>query len=124
MIRPARIQTRRESQAREAAILQGELEALEEDIAAARTRARAATRLGLDLHAHAERHPPPFGDPVELPDGARILVRPIGPDDRHELELCFRHLGALSRYERFRARMHRLTPSHLRYLTEVDHDSH
>jgi GNAT superfamily N-acetyltransferase len=46
------------------------------------------------------------------------------PDDRRELELGFRHLGALSRYERFRGPVERLTPSQLAYFTQVDHESH
>lgn len=124
MMKPAPVHTKRESQARQYAVLVGELDALGKDIAAARETARRATSGGLAFHAHEEPHPRPHGEPVRLADGARILVRPIEPEDQHELELGFRHLGALSRYERFRGPTERLTPSQLAYFTQVDHDAH
>jgi RimJ/RimL family protein N-acetyltransferase len=117
--------TKRDSQEREYASLVGELDALGEDIAGAREAARRATKGGLDLfHVDHELHPRPHGEPAQLGDGSKILVRPIEPDDRRELELGFRHLGALSRYERFRGPVERLTPSQLSYFTQVDHESH
>ena len=124
MFKPPRIRTKRDSQEREYAVLVGELNALDKDIAAARAAARKATSGGFELHAHEETHPAPHGEPVRLSDGSRILVRPIEREDRHELELGFRHLGALSRYERFRGPVDRLTPSQLAYFTQVDHDAH
>lgn len=105
-------------------MLAGELDALGKDIAAARGAARRATSGGIDLHAHHEPHPPPHGEPVRLIDGSTILVRRVEPGDQHELQLGFRHLGALSRYERFRGPTDDLTPRQLAYFTEVDHDAH
>ena len=119
--RPAH--TTRASQRREYASLVGELDALGKDIAAAREGARRAIAGSIHLQAHDEQHPPPHGDPVQLSDGSWILVRPIEPEDQHELELGFRHLGALSRYERFLGPTDHLTPSQVVYFTEVDHDT-
>lgn len=124
MTKAAKIRTKRDSQEREYALLAGELEALGKDIAAAREAAWRATNGGIELHMHDELHPPPRGEPVQLSDGSTILVRPIEPADQHELKLGFRHLGALSRYERFRGPTDELTPSQLAYFTEVDHDTH
>jgi RimJ/RimL family protein N-acetyltransferase len=123
MLKPA-IRTKRDSQEREYATLVGELDALGKDIVAARVAARQATSGGLNFHGDHESHRPPHGDPLRLSDGSRIFVRPIEPEDQHELEMGFRHLGALSRYERFRGAMDRLTPSQLAYFTQVDHDTH
>jgi RimJ/RimL family protein N-acetyltransferase len=124
MSKPA-TRTRRSSQEREYAVLVGELDALGEDIAAAREAARRATSGGVDLfHLQPEPHRRPHGEPVQLLDGSKILVRPIEPEDQHELEMGFRHLGALSRYERFLGPTDRLTPSQVAYFTQVDHDTH
>lgn len=124
MLKPAATHTKRESQAREYAVLVGELDALGKDIDAARAAARRATRGGLKLHVDHESHPRPRGEPVQLSNGSTILVRPIEPEDRHELELGFRHIGALSRYERFREPTESLTPAQLTFFTQVDHDRH
>jgi RimJ/RimL family protein N-acetyltransferase len=123
MLKP-QIHTKRESQAAEYALLKGELDALGKDIEAARESARRATSGGLSLRAHEAPHPRPHGEQVRLPDGSTILVRPIEPEDQHELAAGFRHLGAVSRYERFRGPTDRLTPAELAFLTQVDHNAH
>ena len=57
------------------------------------------------LHLHAEpAAEPPSGEAVRLTDGAQIVIRPVCPDDRDELQVAFAHLGALSRFRRFGAR--------------------
>lgn len=112
------------SREREYATLVDQLHALEQDIAAARETARRAAKLRFDLHARPEAAPPPHGELVGLRDGAQIVIRPIEPEDLHELELGFQHLGALSRYQRFRAPVDHLSRRQLTYLTHVDHDSH
>ena len=109
---------------REVAKLAGELEALGKDIALARESAPRATSGGLDFHSDHDPIPPPHGEPVRLSDGSRILVRPIEPDDQHQLEMGFRRLGALSRYERFRGPIDQLTAEQLAYFTQVDHATH
>lgn len=124
MTKPTTKRMKGDSQRREYALLAGELDALGKDIAAARGDARRATGSGIDFHSHDEPHPRPRGEPVQLSDGSTILVRQIEPGDQHELQLGFRHLGALSRYERFRGPTDELTPSQVAYFTKVDHDAH
>jgi GNAT superfamily N-acetyltransferase len=63
------------------------------------------------------------GERVRLADGAEIVVRPIGPGDRHDLGVGVQHLSALSRFRRFRAPIKRLSPAQLAELTNVDHES-
>lgn len=59
-----------------------------------------------------------------LRDGARIVVRPIEPEDKGALVEGFEHLSERSRYRRFLTPTLRLTDAQLRYLTEVDHENH
>jgi RimJ/RimL family protein N-acetyltransferase len=110
---------------REYAVLVAELHALDEEIAAARAVAPRATHgAGLDLHTHRDAPRPPSGEHVRLADGAEIVIRPIEPGDRTELEHGFEHLSALSRLRTFGAPVDHLTSRRLTELTEVDHDSH
>lgn len=60
----------------------------------------------------------------QLPDGTRLLVREVRPDDRALLELGFQHFGSESRYRRFLQPKNALTEHDLRYLTEVDGRDH
>jgi RimJ/RimL family protein N-acetyltransferase len=110
---------------RERATLEGELDALDQDIAAARAGLRRITARGwLGLGGRRAAAPRPRGERVRLADGAEILIRPIEPDDVAELKRGFEHLGALSRYRRFLAPIDRLSPAQLNFLTHVDHRSH
>jgi RimJ/RimL family protein N-acetyltransferase len=59
-----------------------------------------------------------------LRDGEAIVVRPIRPEDRDELADGIQRLSPESRYRRFFAPTDQLSPSQLRYLTEVDHHDH
>ena len=61
---------------------------------------------------------------VELSDGARIQIRPIGPADREALASGFSRLGLESRQMRFFGPVARLTEDQLTYLTDVDHHDH
>jgi GNAT superfamily N-acetyltransferase len=61
---------------------------------------------------------------VELSDGSRIDIRPLGPDDKAGLSAGFQRLSELSRYRRFLSPTSRLTSQQLAYLTEVDHRDH
>ena len=112
------------SEQREYARLAGELDALSQDIADARQDAARATKGRLDFHARRDAASAPHGEPVTLADGARILVRPIEPEDRHELDLGFRRLGSLSRYERFCGPIDGLASEQLAFLSAVDHHDH
>jgi RimJ/RimL family protein N-acetyltransferase len=109
---------------REYALLVAELGALEQDIAAARAAAwHAKHPAKLNLHAHHDPPPPPSGERVHLSDGGEIVIRPVEPGDRHEIELGFEHLSAMSRMRRFRHRVEHLTARQLTELTEVDHET-
>jgi RimJ/RimL family protein N-acetyltransferase/nucleotide-binding universal stress UspA family protein len=68
----------------------------------------------------------PAGDhvAVQLSDGARVLVRPIEPEDRDALAAGFERLSPESRYRRFFAPVPRLRKRDLDYLTRVDHHDH
>jgi RimJ/RimL family protein N-acetyltransferase len=61
---------------------------------------------------------------VALRNGARVLLRPIRPEDSEALALGFERLSEESRYRRFLSPIPRLSSSLLRYMTEVDHHDH
>ena len=60
----------------------------------------------------------------ELPDGTRIVIRPIRPRDKTRLVSGLRQLSLESIRRRFLAAKPRFTASELRYLTEVDGVNH
>jgi len=66
----------------------------------------------------------PETEPVELPGGRRIGIRPIRSEDRELLADAFQRLSPESRYRRFFAPLERLSEQDLSYLTEVDHKDH
>lgn len=61
-----------------------------------------------------------YAERVTLRDGTDVVVRTIRPDDKELLHRGFLRLSPESRYRRFFAAKHDLTPAELRYLTEVD----
>ncbi len=61
---------------------------------------------------------------ITLPDGSRIAIRPVEPDDRALLAEGFGRLSPESRYRRFFAPMPELSDRYLDYLTRVDHHDH
>jgi RimJ/RimL family protein N-acetyltransferase len=107
----------------ELAILQQELHALDDDIASARKASEQGRRGKLSFE-HDEPHAPVHGEPVTLPDGARIVIRPIEPDDAGELRRGLEHLSALSSFRRFRAHVEHVSPEELDELTRIDHVRH
>ena len=75
-------------------------------------------------YAHMAIHPYPAAleREVALADGARILVRPIRPEDA-TLERDFvARLSDESRYMRFMQALHELTPEMLSRFTQIDYD--
>ena len=64
------------------------------------------------------------GELVELRDGSRALIRPIGPEDRERLREGFEGASPESIYLRFLAPVPRLSSKQLTYLTAIDHDHH
>jgi RimJ/RimL family protein N-acetyltransferase len=61
---------------------------------------------------------------VRLDDGTRVVIRPIRPADRTLLERSRARFSDESMRRRFMGPKPRLTTTELRYLTEVDGDSH
>jgi GNAT superfamily N-acetyltransferase len=61
---------------------------------------------------------------VELRDGSRVEIRPLGPDDKEGLTAGFQRLSELSRYRRFLSPTAQLTAKQLAYLTDIDHHHH
>ena len=113
-----------ESWYHELVLLRGELHALDTDIAAARAGSERA-RDGAISFAHHEPSPLRLsGEPVRLPDGARIVIRPIEPEDAGELQRGLKHLSAMSSYRLFRAHVRHLSRDQLEYYTRVDHQRH
>ena len=55
-----------------------------------------------------------------LPDGARVLIRPIRPDDKGMLADGLRRLSPQSAQRRFLSPKRSFSRTELRYLTEVD----
>jgi RimJ/RimL family protein N-acetyltransferase len=107
---------------REFATLVAQLDALEDEIQAARQVSREARAgRGHDGHVPRETGPALRGERVTLADGAQIVIRPIEPEDVDELSAGFERLGALSRFRRFGQRINRLTRQQLFELTHVDH---
>ena len=61
---------------------------------------------------------------VELRDGSKVEIRPLGPADKQGLSAGFERLSELSRYRRFLSPTSHLTAKQLAYLTEIDHRDH
>ncbi len=59
-----------------------------------------------------------------LPDGTRILLRPIEAADKHRLSVALGRLSQETIRRRFFAAKPRFTTGELRYLTEVDGRNH
>ena len=59
-----------------------------------------------------------------LPDGTKLILRPIEPADKARLSRALGRLSAETIRRRFFAAKPRLTSSELRYLTEVDGHNH
>jgi RimJ/RimL family protein N-acetyltransferase len=59
-----------------------------------------------------------------LPDGTRIILRPIEPGDKARLSLALARLSRETIRKRFFAAKPRFTTGELRYLTEVDGHRH
>jgi nucleotide-binding universal stress UspA family protein len=62
--------------------------------------------------------------PVTLPGGGEVVLRPIEPGDGDALRAGFERLSPASRYRRFFTAVSTLSPSDVRYLTEIDHHDH
>ena len=63
-------------------------------------------------------------DILTLPDGGRVLLRPIRPDDAQRLREGFERLSPRSRYQRFLSSVDQLSDAQVQYLTEIDYSTH
>ena len=61
---------------------------------------------------------------ITLPDGARVILRPIAPDDAPLIAAGFDRLSEESRFRRFFTLDETLSPAQLTYLVDVDHHDH
>lgn len=57
-------------------------------------------------------------------DGTPVTIRPIRADDAGIEQDFVRHLSDDSRYNRFMAELRELSPTKLRYFTQIDYDRH
>jgi nucleotide-binding universal stress UspA family protein/GNAT superfamily N-acetyltransferase len=61
---------------------------------------------------------------ITLRDGARVMLRPIAPEDKPLLAAIFERLSEESRYRRFFTNMAELSAAELDYFVDVDHSNH
>lgn len=57
-------------------------------------------------------------------DGTPVTIRPIRADDAAIEQEFVRHLSDDSRYNRFMSELRELSPTKLRYFTQIDYDRH
>ena len=62
--------------------------------------------------------------PLALPDGRRVLVRPVLPQDGDAEQAFVMGLSAASRYLRFHVGLRALPAATLAQMTQIDHLSH
>ena len=67
---------------------------------------------------------PDYVERAVLRDGTVVRLRLLAPEDKALLSSGFQHLSADSRYARFLAPKQALSADELRYLTEIDQESH
>jgi acetyltransferase len=72
----------------------------------------------------APRVPVGLIHPLALPDGRRLLVRPVLPQDDEAEQAFVMALSAASRYRRFHVGVRALPAATLARLTQIDHRSH
>lgn len=73
------------------------------------------------LHRRGDDHD---GGWLRLPDGTRVIVRPIRDEDAEGLARAYTRLSEQSRMWRFLSVAAEISPGLLRYLTSVDQQSH
>jgi RimJ/RimL family protein N-acetyltransferase len=106
---------------------QAEADRLARDARQARKQARRAAALARRATPRAPLARPSGGParlPVMLRDGSRVLIRPVAGSDAPLLADGFGRLSSRSRWMRFLTAKKELTPSELRYFTDVDHHDH
>ncbi|MCX4243435.1 GNAT family N-acetyltransferase [Paraliomyxa miuraensis] len=79
---------------------------------------------GATATARVRAFGPRYVEELTLRNGTRVRLRPIGPGDKQRLAEGLARLSPKSRYLRFFTDKERLTEAELRYLTEIDGDTH
>jgi len=116
--------SRGESWRHELALLSEELHALDVDIAGARAAAARGQSGKLSFKHEEPASARVYGEPIELADGAQIVIRPIEPEDAGELRRGLRRLSALTAFRRFRTHITTVSSEQLDHLTRIDHVRH
>ena len=115
----------RRRDARELAMLEGQLTALARDIKSARSATAPASGSVAEISASPPGpSPAPRGERVRVSGGREICIRSIEPGDAAQLRMAFEQLTALTRYKRLLGAVDHLSERQLRYLTRVDHADH
>jgi acetyltransferase len=93
-------------------------------IADARIEIDAARRAPVPRYRHMAIHPYPveLEEDLTLPDGRRVRLRPMRPEDAALEHEFVESLSAQSRYQRFMQHLPRLTPHMLARFTQLDYD--
>ena len=93
-------------------------------IADARIEIDAARRAPVPRYRHMAIHPYPveLEEDLTLPQGTRVRVRPMRPEDAALEHEFVESLSAQSRYQRFMQHLPRLTPHMLARFTQLDYD--
>jgi RimJ/RimL family protein N-acetyltransferase len=65
-----------------------------------------------------------YQERVRLEDGAEVVIRLVGPEDKALIADGFEHMSALARYRRFFSTKRELSSQELRYFTEFDGKTH
>jgi GNAT superfamily N-acetyltransferase len=109
--------------------LEGQLDALDEDIETARRDLERVITVHFDEYFGGKRlRKPPDrpipGERVELRDGSAVVVRPVDPADASLVKEGFERLSAVSRYRRFVFDRPDLTGSEAEELTRLDDRDH
>ena len=75
-------------------------------------------------YSHMAIHPYPSEliNERDLPDGRRLVIRPIRPEDAHFERDFVNNLSERSRFLRFMYALHELTPEMLSRFTQIDYD--
>ena len=88
----------------------------------ARIKAIASHQLAPYSHMAIHPYPHELAREMELPDGRRILIRPIRPEDADMEKDFFNSLSERSRYFRFMQSLQELTPEMIVRFTQIDYD--
>jgi len=70
------------------------------------------------------RYPAELIDVVRLAGGARVVIRPVLPQDRDLTGAFFRSLSSSARYDRFMGPMRELSAELLQRFTDIDYADH